>query len=113
MIAKKQHNDSIKKVDQAMKDVDYYRQEAENLRSRYNHVILEKQRLDQEVVSLRRFLEEDRKEMAEMRRQHQEIINVEGGPSESMSIMYGTLLRNYETVKDDYGMIKFRSSAGK
>lgn len=112
-IAKKQHNDSIKKVDQAMKDVDYYRQEAENLRSRYNDVILEKQRLDQEVVSLRRFLEEDRKEMAEMRRQHQEILNVEGGPSESMSIMYGTLLRNYETVKDDYGMIKFRSSAGK
>ena len=69
-IAKKQHNDSIKKVDQPMKDVDYYRQEAENLISRYNDVILEKQRLDQEVVSLRRFLEEDRKEMAEMRRQH-------------------------------------------
>ena len=29
-IAKKQHNDSIKKVDQAMKDVDYYRQVSEN-----------------------------------------------------------------------------------
>jgi len=107
-IAKKQHSDSLKKVDQAMKDVDYYRQEAENLRSRYNDVILEKQRLDQEVVSLRRFLEEDRKEMAEMRRQHQEILNVEGGPSESMSIMYGTLLRKYETVKDDYGLISKR-----
>ena len=31
-------------------------QEAENLRSRYNDVILEKQRLDQEVSSLRRFV---------------------------------------------------------
>ena len=51
--------------------------------------------------------------MTEMRRQHQEILYVERGLSESMSIMYGTLLRNYETVKDDYGMIKFRSSAGK
>merc|ERR1719150_270933 len=67
-----------------------------------------KQRLDQEVASLRRFLEEDRKEMIEMRRQHQEILNVEGGPSESMSIMYGTLLRKYETIKDDFGVLSKR-----
>ena len=64
----------MKKLDQAVKDVDYYRQvcicmwsvlfhnvdpsmfsqEAENLRTRYNDVVMEKQRLDQEVVSLRR-----------------------------------------------------------
>ena len=39
-----------------------------------------------------RFLEDDRKEIGEMRRQQQEILNIEGG-GESMSIMYGTLLR--------------------
>ena len=31
-----------------------FSQEAENLRTRYNDVVMEKQRLDQEVVSLRR-----------------------------------------------------------
>lgn len=38
----------------------------------------------------------------------QEILNSEGGPGESLSIMYGTLLRNYEAVKDDYTMIRSR-----
>ena len=55
-VARKQHSDGVKKVDQAIKDVEYYRQEAETLRSRYNDVILEKQRLDQEVASLRRWV---------------------------------------------------------
>ena len=61
----------MKKLDQALKDVDYYRQvniclhknfnnwilafqEAENLRTRYNDVVMENQRLDQETLSLRR-----------------------------------------------------------
>ena len=62
----------MKKFEQAVKDVEYYRQvmmklivnlqysniielqEAENLRTRYNDVILDKTRLDQEVISLRR-----------------------------------------------------------
>ena len=103
-------------------------QEAENLRTLYNEVIVDKQRSDQEVISLRRFLDEDRKEMSELRRQHQELLNVEvkfyfnpfsvenvykcmtlqGGPSESMSIMYGSLLRKYETVKDDFGLLSKR-----
>ena len=34
--------------------VNYHIQEAENLRTRYNDVIMEKQRVDQEVISLRR-----------------------------------------------------------
>ena len=33
---------------------------------------------------------------------------MEGGPNESMSIMYGTLLRKYEAVKDDYGLVSKR-----
>ena len=56
---------------------------------------------------LSRFLEDDRKEIGEMRRQQQEILNIEGG-GESMSIMYGTLLRKYESVKDDYGLVNQR-----
>ena len=39
--------------------------------SRYNEVIVEKQRLEQDVNSLRHFMEEERKEMAELRRQQQ------------------------------------------
>ena len=32
--SKKQHSDALKKVDQAIKDADYYHGEAENMRSR-------------------------------------------------------------------------------
>ena len=73
----RQHSDGMKKLDAAVKDVEYYRQEAENLRTHYNDVVLEKQRVDQEVISLRRFLEEDRQEMSDLRRQHQELLNSE------------------------------------
>ena len=38
----------------------------------------------------------------------QEVLNAEGGPGESLSIMYGTLLRNYEAVKEDYSLIRKR-----
>ena len=55
-----------------------------------------------------RFLDEDRQEMYELRRQQQEMLNSEGGPSESLSIMYGTLLRKYETVKEDFAMLSTR-----
>ena len=46
--------------------------------------------------------------MSALRRQHQELLSVEGGPGESMSIMYGTLLRKYETVKDDFSLLSKR-----
>jgi len=48
-----------------------------------------------------RFLEDDRKEIGEMRRQQQEILNIEGG-GESMSIMYGTLLRQALTLNKQH-----------
>jgi hypothetical protein len=32
----------------------------------------------------------------------------EGGPGESLSLMYSTLLQNYENVKDDYTMVRKR-----
>lgn len=38
----------------------------------------------------------------------QNILNSEGGPGDSLSIMYGTLLQNYEAVKDDYNLLRRR-----
>ena len=64
-------NDTLKKLDQALKDTEYYHHEAESLRSRYNNVIVDKQRLEKELNSMRLFVEEERKEMAELRRQQQ------------------------------------------
>ena len=43
------------------------------LQNRYNEVMVEKQRLEQDVNSLRLFMEDERKEMAELRRQQQVI----------------------------------------
>ena len=39
---------------------------------------------------------------------NQEVLNAEGGPGDSLGMMYGTLLRNYEAVKDDYSLIRKR-----
>ena len=58
----------MKKCEQAIKDAEFYHAEAESIRTRYNDMLLEKQRLDQEVNSLRLFMEEERKEMSELRR---------------------------------------------
>ena len=39
----------------------------------------------------------------------QDLLNSEsGGPSDSLSIMYGTLLRNFESTKDDYAVMRRR-----
>ena len=51
--------------------MEYYHREAETMRARYNDVFLEKERLEQEVNSVRCCLEDERKEMAELRRQQQ------------------------------------------
>jgi 6-phosphogluconolactonase/glucosamine-6-phosphate isomerase/deaminase len=46
-------------------------------------------------------------EKSEKRKEnHNVLFAISGG--ESMSIMYGTLLRKYEAVKDDYGLISQR-----
>ena len=64
-------SDALKKLEQALKDTEYYHHEAETMRSRYNNVVLDKQRLEKEINSMRLFMEEERKEMAELRRQQQ------------------------------------------
>ena len=65
-----------------------------NFNFRYNDMLIEKQRSEQEVNSLRLYVEEERKEIAELRRQQQEVLNSEGG--EPLSLMYSQLLQvNY------------------
>jgi hypothetical protein len=61
----------LKKCEQSMKDAEFYHAEAESLRTRYNDLVIDKQRLEQEVNSLRLFMDEERTEMAELRRQQQ------------------------------------------
>merc|ERR1712029_305283 len=105
-ITKKQLGDALKKNEQTHKDAEFYHAEAESIRTRYNDMLIEKQRSEQEVASLRLFMDEERKEMAEMRRQQQEVLNVDGG--EPLSLMYGQLLQNYENVKDEYSLLRKR-----
>ena len=96
----------MKKCEQAIKDAEFYHAEAESLRGRCNEILIEKQRYEQEVNSLRIFgkselivfkliwwkknfflhvffsftVDEERKEMAELRRQQQDVLNAaEGG----------------------------------
>eukprot|EP00094_Tigriopus_californicus_P004987 TCALIF_04803-PA protein Name:"Similar to DLG5 Disks large homolog 5 (Homo sapiens)" AED:0.14 eAED:0.14 QI:159/0.90/0.87/0.96/0.90/0.93/32/0/2037 len=105
---RKQPNDALKKLEQALKDIEFYRRESESYRSRYNDLLVENQRGDQEINSLRIYLEDERKEMLDLRQQLQNILNSEGGPGDSLSIMYGALLQNYEAVKDDYNLLRRR-----
>merc|ERR1712079_742729 len=106
-MSKKQQADALKKCEQAIKDAEFYHAEAESLRGRCNEILIEKQRYEQEVNSLRIFVDEERKEMAELRRQQQDVLNAaEGG--EPYSLMYSQLLQNYENVKDDYSLLRKR-----
>ena len=67
--------------------MEYYHREAETMRARYNDVFLEKERLEQEVNSVRCCLEDERKEMAELRRQQQVRI--------SFAISYGSVSSSF------------------
>ncbi len=46
--------------------------------------------------------------MSELRREQQELLSRDSGPGESLSIMYSTLLRKYESVKEEYAMVNRR-----
>merc|ERR1712020_549758 len=54
-MSKKQQADALKKCEQAIKDAEFYHAEAESLRGRCNEILIEKQRYEQEVNSLRIF----------------------------------------------------------
>merc|ERR1712242_102214 len=40
-------------------------------------------------------------EIREIREEQNELLKAEGGPNESLSIMYGSLLRKYESLKEE------------
>ena len=53
-------------------------------------------------------MDEERKEMAELRRQQQELLSASTEGGEPYSLMYSQLLQNYENVKDDYSLLRKR-----
>ena len=77
----------MRKCDTAMKDAEYYRtqhkmaigkldqqqSDAIALKSQHSEMLADKIRLEQEVLTLQKFCEEDRKEVAELRRQQQQV----------------------------------------
>ena len=86
---------------------------AENMRGRYNEILVDKQRLEQANNSLRLIMEDERKELADLRRQQQELINSTtdgvGGIGEDM-VLYrdSSLMRSYEAVKEDSALLRKR-----
>ncbi|KAG7155921.1 Disks large 5-like 1 [Homarus americanus] len=72
-------------------------------------VVAEKQKLEREVTSLQTIMEDDRKEIADLRRQQQEAITQEGS-GEAINQLYMTTMRKYEAIKDEYDSIRKRYS---
>lgn len=84
-VLRRQHTETMRKCDSAMKDAEFFRMQhklavtkfnqlqSENLalKAQHNEELADKHRLEQEVANLQKFCEEDRKEMAELRRQQQ------------------------------------------
>ena len=110
-LLRKQYAEAMKKLEQAAKDADFYHHEAESFRSRYNEVLVEKQRSEQECDSLRIYIEDERKENAELRSQLQ---SVSDDPSNEAAVATAgsnvnvLLMRNYEAVKEDYTVLRTR-----
>ena len=84
------------------------------MRGRYNEILVDKQRLEQANNSLRLIMEDERKELADLRRQQQELINSTtdgvGGMGEDMVQLYrdSSLMRSYEAVKEDCALLRKR-----
>jgi len=105
-----------------MKELDYYRgehrgavgqlegvnQEAASLRNKCTELMAEKQRAEREAQNLQKFLEEQRKEILELRRAQHEAISTDAGVNEALNQHYMSTLRKYEVVKDDYDSLRKR-----
>ncbi|XP_037785436.1 disks large homolog 5-like isoform X4 [Penaeus monodon] len=117
----KQNVDLTRKYENCMKEVDYYKKQEraaytalQNLRMQYEEVVAEKQKLEREVTSLQTIMEDDRKEIADLRRQQQvsnllEAMSQEGS-GEAINQLYMTTMRKYEAIKDEYDSIRKRYS---
>lgn len=119
---KRQNNETIRRCDHTMKELEYYRgehrgavsqlesvtQESTSLRGKCAELIAEKQRAEREAQNLQKFLEEQRKEILELRRAQQEVIGTDSGVNEALNQHYMSTLRKYEVVKDDYDSLRKR-----
>ncbi|GAB6028550.1 hypothetical protein CHUAL_002693 [Chamberlinius hualienensis] len=120
-LLRRQNNEATRRYDNAFKECEFYRMqhklvlskldqhqnEALTLKAQCNEVLADKHRLEQEVTNLQKFREEDRKEVSDLRRQQQEVMD-ENGSSEAINQMYIAALRKYEAVKDDYDSFRKR-----
>ena len=111
---KQQHGDVVKKCDQARKDADTHRhnhkmakdkveQLAADLhmgKAQYHEVLAENQKLSHQLKDLEKQREQDRLEVAELRKQNQEVIN-ECGSMDVINKMYETLVTKYEALKQE------------
>ncbi|XP_054712748.1 LOW QUALITY PROTEIN: disks large homolog 5-like [Uloborus diversus] len=80
--------------------VDDQRHETIILKKQYNELLADKLRLEQEIERLKRFREEDRKEVNELQRQQQEMLTENGG--EAAHQLYLTVVRKCEAMKEEY-----------
>ncbi|KAJ8318863.1 hypothetical protein KUTeg_003954 [Tegillarca granosa] len=116
---KHQQADTVKRYEQALKDSDIFRnnyktaldqlQQSKNqvdvLKSQIGEMINEKKRLEQEVLNLQALREEDKQELADMRKQQRDVIN-ESGSSEVINKMYDSALDKYEAIKKEYDELR-------
>ena len=82
------------------------------MRGRYNEILVDKQRLEQANNSLRLIMEDERKELTDLRRQQQELINstTDGVGIGDEMVLYrdSSLMRSYEAVKEDCALLRKR-----
>ncbi|GIY48544.1 disks large homolog 5 [Caerostris darwini] len=106
-------NDFVHKQESSFIDSDFYhikqkaailklddqRHETLILKKQYNELLADKHRLEQEIERLKRFREEDRKEVNELQRQ-QEMLTENGG--EAAHQLYLNVVRKCEAMKEEY-----------
>ncbi|KAG8193583.1 hypothetical protein JTE90_000220 [Oedothorax gibbosus] len=106
-------NEFIHKQEISLRDSDFYhvkpkaatlkhddqRHETLILKKQYNELLADKHRLEQEIERLKRFREEDRKEVNELQRQ-QEMLTENGG--EAAHQLYLSVVRKCEAMKEEY-----------
>ena len=80
-------------------------EDSDSLRLRLNTESQERQRLEREVGRLVKMNDQYQEEIINLRDQHKQFLALEGGPHESLSLMYSNLLRKYETLSEDYNKV--------
>ncbi|XP_023210060.1 disks large homolog 5-like [Centruroides sculpturatus] len=93
------------KTKMAQNKADDQRHETIILKKQYNELLADKHRLEQEIDRLQRYHEEDRKEVAELRRQQETLTETAGGESEQL---YVSTVRKCEAMKEEYDTLHKR-----